>query len=202
MTIHELEFEIAFHGPFATATGNPDRGADVTVGATGLRGDAVDARGARPARDVDLAELLPATRLKGLMRAIAEHTLAVPGGVVEAVFGSPAVDSPWSWQAADLDDPWVLPRAQVALDPDAGTVVDGALLLAEEVWARGGRFRVLSHRPVADLATHELVLRSSAAGIHALGRSRRRGLGWVTVTPHPPLTPEDIGRLRQLGVPQ
>lgn len=198
MTTHALEFSIAFEGPFATASGVADRGADLTVGATGRRGGPVEARDPRRPRDVDTAELLPATRLKGLMRAAATQTLRLNDRTVEDVFGSVSRGSPWSWRAAEVDDAWIMPRAQVAIDPEDGTVVDGALLLAEEVWASSARFTVMAHSHVDDPETHTLVLRASAASVHALGRSRRRGLGWVAITPDSPVDASDVDRLRKL----
>lgn len=198
MTVPELVFTISFETPFATATGTADRGADLTVGATGRRGEVVDDRGPRAPRDVDLPELLPATRLKGVMRAAACWTLGLDDRVVEDVFGCPAHESPWSWRAAEIDDAKIVPRAQVAIDPEDGIAVDRGLLLAEEVWAATGRFRVLGQAHVDDPERDRLVLRASAAGVHALGRSRRRGLGWVTITPDPPIEHTDVERLWEL----
>ena len=165
-----MRFAVDFHGPFRVATGHAARGADASV---------------------DVASPLPAASLKGVMRASAELLLPRRHDLVELVFGSPRSPSPWSWSSASVPDASVRKRARVAIDPDRHAALPGALLFAEEVWARTASFTVQPLARVADRRTHELVLLASAHGVHALGGDRRRGLGWVTVRGTDPILDGD-----------
>ena len=156
-----MEFNIEFHGPFRIGTGVASRGMDETV-------------------DVD--QPLPATALKGLMRASASQLLGDHPLVAE-VYGSSEQASPWSWTSGVVRNPQLRQRARVALDPITGTAVDHALQFSEELWADGATFSVDQHGFVDPeaVADHALVLRASAAGVTSLGADRRRGFGWVSV---------------------
>ncbi|SFC97384.1 RAMP superfamily CRISPR-associated protein [Streptomyces aidingensis] len=166
-----LTVRIDFHGPFRIATGLPGRGAGTTV---------------------DLAEPLPASSLKGLMRASARVLLPATeaaAGYLDQVFGSAAVPSPWQWTGARFPEdhpPAVVGRARIAIDSGTGTVRRDHLLLAEELWPQAPAVFTVTrggHLPPGRAAEQLTVLACAAAGVHALGGSRRRGLGWVTCTP-------------------
>jgi hypothetical protein len=60
-------------------------------------------------------------------------------------------------------------------------------VLGEQAWAPAARFQIsrvgmLDARALTE-ADHVLVLRCAAAAVHGLGAWRRRGLGWVGITP-------------------
>jgi hypothetical protein len=167
-------FTISFYSPFR-------------VGAAYAR-DGVDAA-------LDEHDPLPADHLKGLMRAAAVSLLS-PGDdddrVVGQVFGSSRAPSPWSWSSATLDGQaeqrWSISRRhRVAIDPDRHSALKDQLVLGEQAWAPAARFQVsrmglLDADALAE-ADHVLVLRCTAAAVHGLGAWRRRGLGWVGITP-------------------
>jgi hypothetical protein len=44
-----------------------------------------------------------------------------------------------------------------------------------------------------------LVLRCAAAAVHGLGSWRRRGLGWVGITPDEPVTAAQAARILELA---
>ena len=101
-----LNFGIEFHGPFRVATGLASRGADVAV---------------------NREDPLPATSLKGLMRDAAHTRLGLPAATVDAVFGSTAEPSPWSWTRGVVAST-LATRTRVRIDRDSGTVDQGAKL--------------------------------------------------------------------------
>lgn len=182
-----LGFTVSFHGPFR-------------VGSAYAR-DGVDAA-------LDAHDPLPADHLKGVMRAAAVSLLG-QHRVVTDVFGSPATPSPWSWSSAALDgqpgQQWqISTRHRVAIDPDRHSARKDHLVLGEQAWAPSARFQVsrvglLDPGALAE-ADHVLVLRCAAAGVHGLGAWRRRGLGWVGITPEDgAITAADITRLLALA---
>jgi CRISPR/Cas system CSM-associated protein Csm3 (group 7 of RAMP superfamily) len=167
-----MKFEVSFFGPFRVATGLAGRGSDITV---------------------DLGNLLPASSLKGLMRAAAKQVLAGRPDLVVEVFGEPRSPSAWAWSSAALADATVRRRARVAIDDTTGTAVAEALLFGEEVWADTATFSVdpLVYLDPERRRLHELVLLAGAHGVHALGGSRRRGLGWVGIQAADPVLDGD-----------
>ncbi|WP_326794936.1 RAMP superfamily CRISPR-associated protein [Streptomyces sp. NBC_01808] len=183
-----MRVTITFHGPFRVATGRSRPGIDAAV---------------------DPDELLPASSLKGLMRDSAERLLPGAKGIADAVFGTARHPSAWAWEGASFPDPppRIRVRAQVSLDEETGAAKHGHLLYGEEVWARAAEFTVYRHTRLPRVAGPELgesdhltVLACAAAGVHALGGGRRRGLGWVTCTPREPaVDPELIDRFRLLA---
>ncbi|MEV6801905.1 RAMP superfamily CRISPR-associated protein [Micromonospora rifamycinica] len=175
-----LTFEISFHGPFRVATGRAGDGADSVI---------------------DWEVPLPASSIKGVMRSAARDLLKLPTPVVEAVFGAAWQPSPWSWSDATLTGGdgggagagplRVRARARIQISEVTHTVVDGALAVGEEILADWAIFTVRRSGPVPadDLPRHEAVLTAAARAVTALGGDRRRGLGWVSITPlHPQWT--------------
>lgn len=75
---------LTFHSAFRVGTGDADGTAHATI---------------------DRDEPVPASSLKGLMRASAERLLPYRPEVVEAVFGTPRRPSPWHWSPARFDRP-------------------------------------------------------------------------------------------------
>lgn len=176
-----MRFEITFHGPFRVETGSTRAGVAATV---------------------NWDDLLPASSLKGLMRASARQLLSGHPALIDEVFGGSGSSgrhhaSPWHWDSARFGDEQVRrdQRARVSIDPDTGAGRPGFLFLGEEVWVDGpASFEVIQHRPLdpAVRARHQAVLAAAAAGVHALGSDRRRGLGWVTVRPVDPPLDDDL----------
>jgi CRISPR/Cas system CSM-associated protein Csm3 (group 7 of RAMP superfamily) len=167
----ELSFEVSFHGPFLVATGDASSGVDAAP---------------------DRSDLLPATTLKGVMRSSCEdlvEVMGLPADWVVEVFGGPAAPSPWSWSSAQVFGTELLPRARVRIDETTGTADDGSLQLAEEVWATAASFTVVRSGFVeaTALPRHVALLSLAGAGVHGLGSDRRRGRGWVSVTPDRPV---------------
>jgi CRISPR-associated protein Csx10 len=156
-----ITFEITFRSSFHVATG---------LAAEGRH------------RLVDTTVPLPASSLKGRMRAEALTQLGVDRPLVDAIFGTAATPSPWAWTDATLIEPTVKQAARIQI-LDHGRIKPHSLLLGEHVWSQKATFKV---RQVAgihdhDRPDHELVLRASARSITSLGGERRRGAGWVTI---------------------
>ena len=174
-----MRFEIEFHTPFRVASGRAGDGSDVTV---------------------DAAALLPASSLKGVMRSAARDLLKFPGGLVEAVFGTARQPSPWAWSDARVldaagDTAGIRPRARIQIEAGTGTVRSGALLIADEILATRGEFTVEQSAWLdpAEAGRHKTVLLAAARAVTAIGGDRRRGLGWVSITPvDPPWTPDHL----------
>ena len=167
-----MRFEIVFHTPFRVASGHAGDRSDTTI---------------------DHGALLPASSMKGLMLSAARDLLKLPRSQVERVFGTAWDPSPWSWSdavvtAADGAAPAIRSRARIRIDAGSGTVESGALLIADEVLAAQAEFMIDQSGWIdsADAAVHEAVLLAAARAVTAVGSDRRRGLGWVTVTPAEP----------------
>jgi hypothetical protein len=179
-----LGFTVMFHSPFR-------------VGSAYAR-DGVDAA-------LDQHDPLPPDHLKGVMRAAAGELLGTAHPVVAAVFGSHRAPSPWSWSAAAPSGPWTFGlRHRVEIDPARHAAVKDHLVLGEQAWAPSARFEII-REGLLDSAVlgeddHVLVLRCAAAGVHGLGSWRRRGLGWVGITPAGgPVSAADVARLLELA---
>jgi CRISPR/Cas system CMR subunit Cmr4 (Cas7 group RAMP superfamily) len=163
-----VRFEIFFHTPFRVSSGQAGDGSDTTV---------------------DRAALLPASSLKGVMLSAARDLLMLPVSQVEAVFGTAWHESPWGWSdAAMTEEASIRPRARIRIDPGTGTVARGALLVADEVLATRAEFTVdrIGWVPAGQEGVHETILLAAARSVTAVGGDRRRGSGWVTVTPAEP----------------
>ncbi len=179
----DLLFDISFHGPFHVA-----------------RGDAVDGLD----RSVDRVNPLPASSLKGVMRAAGSGRLRIAAELVDAVFGSQGTPSPWGWGDAEFDpEPRFGRVTRIRVTPGSdGAVDDHFLMFGEHVWAERATFTITQIGPVSeeDRTTHELVLRAAALAVSALGGTRRRGEGWVSITArgHTEWTRRDTNALLQL----
>jgi CRISPR/Cas system CMR subunit Cmr4 (Cas7 group RAMP superfamily) len=168
----EVNFEIIFHTPFRVASGRAGDGSDTAV---------------------DRVALLPASSIKGLMRSAARDLLRFPADWVDKVFGTPWRPSPWGWSDASVlgsrgAEAEVRSRARIRIEAETFTVTPGALLIADEVYAASAGFSVdrTGWIDPDDATMHEAVLLAAARAVTAVGGDRRRGLGWVTVTPTQP----------------
>ncbi|GGL19414.1 hypothetical protein GCM10012284_62440 [Mangrovihabitans endophyticus] len=164
-----LRFAVCFHTPFRVAAGRAANGADSVV---------------------DRGDLLPASSLKGVMRSAARDLLRLPATLVDAVYGTSGTPCPWSWSDSTLtgDATSVRRRARIQIDDATHTTVDTALAIAEEVHAADTTFTIdrTAYLSPAVRARHEAVLIASARAVAAVGSDRRRGLGWVSLTPLEP----------------
>ena len=178
-----LGFTITFHSPFR-------------VGSSYAR-DGVDAA-------LDRHNPLPPDHLKGLMRASAADLLGLPPSQVDEVFGSRSTPSPWSWSSARADRDWDFSfRHRVEIDPESHSALKDHLVLSEQAWREQARFEVRRVGALAQAAAERLVLilRCAAAGVHELGSWRRRGLGWVGITPDGgPVATEEVAALLNLSL--
>ncbi|WP_066913585.1 hypothetical protein [Millisia brevis] len=180
--IDEIGFTITFHTPFRVGTTSGRDGVDITV---------------------DREEPLGADHLKGLMRYAAQHVLDLPAEVFGAVFGSPGTPSPWAWTAAAAPGGnWGELGAghRIEIDEVTHAVREDHLVLGEYLHPTRAEFTVSRHRYLepADVETHTVILRCAGAAVHGLGGWRRRGLGWVGITPAFPVTADDVRILRDL----
>lgn len=178
---HTVRVRIDFHGPFRVGTGTAAGGVDITA---------------------HLDDPLPASSLKGVMRASATQLMPAARQLVDRVFGAGRQPSPWHWSGADFDEaPRAVNRARIAVDGTTGTAQENHLLLAQELWAKTASFTVTrtAYLPPDVAADHVTVLACAAAGVHAVGGQRRRGLGWVTCTPiEPALDDALLARFEEL----
>jgi CRISPR/Cas system CMR subunit Cmr4 (Cas7 group RAMP superfamily) len=171
-----MRFDIVFHAPFRISSGQAGDGSDTTV---------------------DRAALLPASSLKGLMLSAARDLLKFPQPQVDAVFGTSWQPSPWGWSdAAMTEEASIRARTRIQIDRDTGTVIRGALQVADEVLADRAEFSIDRTGWIAagQESAHETILLAAARSVTAVGGARRRGSGWVTVTPVDP--PWSDGHLR------
>ncbi|WP_051209227.1 RAMP superfamily CRISPR-associated protein [Propionicicella superfundia] len=158
-----LAFTIRFHGPFHVGTGRPEPGLD----------NAVD-------RDTPL----PASSLKGLMRAAARESLGVRETLVDDVFGKPRQPAPWWWSDAQFAVPIaVTSTTRISVDDATGLAKRGFLMFGEHAWAEPATFCVEPRVRLSDeqYSVHSLVLRAAALAVLGLGGGRRRGEGWVSI---------------------
>lgn len=186
----ELAFLVQFHGPFRVGTGRGRDGVDAAL---------------------DLHDPVPASHLKGVMRASAREVMGDVG--LDEVFGGQGSGSPWAWDSAyPLVGDWqdLAPRvaARISIDDGMGTARPDHLQLAAQLWPPAGfraRFTVVlaGPLPAERRLWHEAVLRLAARATTALGGQRRRGLGWVTVRPEQADSRERVAadvRLARRGV--
>jgi CRISPR/Cas system CMR subunit Cmr4 (Cas7 group RAMP superfamily) len=123
--------------------------------------------------------------------------------LVRSVFGGRGTASPWHWSDPELvtsrPDDDVEHRTRIRIDPDTGTVLDGALVVTEVVRPGTMRLSVTRRRPVAptDLPAHRALLVLSALLIDGVGGGRSAGLGWASLTPVSGTPVPDPARLLQ-----
>lgn len=184
-----ITFTITFHGPFHVGS---------VVASQGI------------ARVLDRQVLLPATSLKGLMRATATETLGIPEKVTDAVFGTPGSDrpkdaprrtaSPWSWSDAVVSNAQFTRGARIAVGAN-GVAEAGFLMIGESAWANTAAFTVtpLGRLGSEDLKRHQLVLRAAARAVTSMGGGRTRGEGWVSIADGTEWTASDTSNLLGLG---
>lgn len=168
VVVTELTIAVTFHGPVRVARGQAEAGLD----------DVVD------------RSRIPASSLKGVMRAAARYRLALPAAVVEHVFGTRRQAGAWSWDDLRLDGEGIVAavtsRIRIPVDALSGAAARRGLHHAEELWVRGRpTFHVECTAPGGEVTPDEkLLLAAAAMAVHSLGSSRRRGLGWVSLQPH------------------
>ncbi|MFI8774864.1 RAMP superfamily CRISPR-associated protein [Gordonia sp. NPDC062954] len=182
VAVKQVAFRLEFHSPFRVGAAYGEDGVDLTI-------------------DVD--EPIPSDHIKGLMRFAAKNTLSLDQTLVDRVFGSASTTSPWSWLAVEPEGDWGDPRLRnrTAIDEDTHAAKTDHLVFAHEIHSRAATITIEQIGPIADtdLPTHVALLRTSAAAIHALGGWRRRGLGWVSVNPDPPVDENDLKLLGWQG---
>lgn len=162
MIATHVRFRIQFESPFLVSTGRAKAGYDAT-----------------PDDEVPL----PATAIKGLMRAQAREVLGVGEPWENLTYGAPRRPSHWAWSDARFDaDPQIAPASRVSVG-NRGVKRTGFLAITQVLWADSAEFVVaLTDSRASDLAEQCVVLRASALSISSLGSNRRRGHGWVQVT--------------------
>lgn len=171
-----LMFELTIRTPFRVATGRGGIDIDAAV-------------------DIDCP--LPASSVKGLMRAAAAEFLGAPADpLLIDVFGAPGSrPSPWKWEDPQLfftpteHRPtiahMVQTRTRIQIDPQTRTTVEKALLVGQELPPTRGQLEIWRRGfiPPDRVAAHRALLILSALLIDGLGAARRAGNGWVTVRP-------------------
>jgi|APMI01.1.fsa_nt_gi hypothetical protein len=178
-----LAFTITFHSRFRVGAAYPLDGLDTVT---------------------DLREPLPADHIKGLMRAEAARLLEIAAcddGLVDgtgraealltSVFGTARLPSPWHWSEVTPAPAWepAAVRSRVSIDENTGAARRDQLVMASATYAAQAHFCVETDSVISlgDAAgAHAALLRLAGRSVHHLGAWRRRGLGWVGVTPDSP----------------
>ncbi|MGH3692485.1 MAG: RAMP superfamily CRISPR-associated protein [Pseudonocardiaceae bacterium] len=163
MSVDEVRFVIDFLSPFRVSTGQAAEGVDATI---------------------DTSDPLPATSLKGVMRATAKQLLGEHAPLVGEVFGDAKRPCRWHWgDAVPAGKQWAEPQitARIQIDLATGTAKHDMLALAEETTAARAEFVITRMGLVDDMELHAAVLAIAARGTRSLGAARRRGLGWVSI---------------------
>lgn len=158
-----IAVEVRFHGPFRISQGVGEDGVD----------------------DTATRDRIPASSLKGVMRAAAMQRLSLNQAVVERVFGSIREPSLWGWTDLRMPNARITTRVRVPIDPATHTAAQGALVVAQEVWNNAPcGFAIEWLGPFgSDAGDDAMLLAACALAVKSLGSSRRRGLGWVSFTP-------------------
>lgn len=163
--MYSVKFKVETHAPFFVSSG---------VGAGTL--DAI-ARENSP---------LPASSLKGVMRAAATQVLQVPSETVDEIFGKEGAAGAWAWTDAGPPDTFKSgKRSRIRLS-DAGIAQRESLAATEVYWAKTGASRpsffVEQTMPIEQgIDGHLAVLIASARAATAVGSWRNRGMGAVTL---------------------
>lgn len=167
-----LDFKVAFHGPFAVASGIANDGMDTTI---------------------DRSNPLPSTAIKGLLKAQLEHVLGASEPQIGAIFHS-GDNTRWIFADAVVEvevNAWV--RVQV---DDEGRAKERQLMVGEQAYAQEGTFSITWVGHGKAPADQVRALRAAARSVTSLGSHRRRGLGWVSITDTEPWDSADSVALR------
>lgn len=169
----ELKFKIKFFGPFLVGGQSAGDGFDIRV---------------------DRTDAIPSTSIKGRLRAEASQILHVDEMLLNEIFGSEAQPSSWWFSGVNFGDTSDLQfkaANRVAMDAeqsDAGIPDEGQLVFYEQCWAEEASFSI---EQVADLhdeqiKKHQAVLLAAAGSVNNFGAMRRRGHGWIAISPEEP----------------
>lgn len=171
----ELRFRIAFAAPMRVSTGRARPGVDAAI---------------------DMTDPLPATSLKGVMRATATQLLGASDPRVGQVFGSPRHECRWEWSNATAETPWAPPQRTTRIRVHNHVAADDMLGFAEQTHTTAATFTItaIDEPPGPELATHLAILTIAATATRTLGAGRRRGTGWVHITSE--THPIDAARIR------
>ncbi|MEW1734427.1 RAMP superfamily CRISPR-associated protein [Nocardia beijingensis] len=170
-----LGFGIAFAAPMRVSTGRARPGVDAAI---------------------DMSDPLPATSLKGVMRATATQLLGADDTRIGDVFGSPQRECRWEWSNAAPQTLWAPPQRATRIRVENHVATDDMLGCAEQTYTTAATFTVtaIDEPPDPELATHIAILTIAATATRALGAGRRRGTGWVHITSE--THPVDAARIR------
>lgn len=167
-----LEFSVTFHQPFLVRSGDARGGLDAV------------ARQGTP---------LPASSLKGAMRAACLNVLNAPELLVHEIFGQEGRTGgrvgrgAWAWTDAGPATAFTAwSRARNRIDPDFGVVRPEALTFSEEYWqVHDATFVVEQVLPLEKerAERHTTLLVACAWGVTGLGSWRNRSMGSVTLRP-------------------
>ena len=180
MSAVELNFSIEFHGPVLVGGESAGDGADIRVN-----------------KDV----LIPGSSIKGRLRAEAANVLKVRKKLINEVFGTAHTPGKWWFSDVVFEDGGCSVRTsnRVAMDstkPESGLTEEHHLVFYDQCWAEAATFRIeqLASMEKTELDLHKAVLCAAARSVTNLGAMRRRGHGWVSITPTPieGLSNEDI----------
>lgn len=146
---------------------------------------------------VDRYDPLPGDHLKGVMRAAARQLTrlgCIAPHLTDEVYGTVESPSPWTWlSAVPVNDlAWQIGRAtRVKIDALTNTATKDMLVFAQDAWCQNASFSIVNQGVGAAPPEHLALLRLSARATHHIGSWRRRGAGWVTITPDDNTTAEN-----------
>lgn len=156
-----IEVTVKLHTPARIATGRAARGLDAVLD----------------------REIIPASSLKGIMRATGREILGLSEPTLGRLFGTATGQaSAWAWSDIELPSAAVVgTRVRIPIDPATGVARTGGLLHAEELWVDEPMHFTIQQISAAS-ESDACLLAACAMAVKGLGASRRRGLGWVTMT--------------------
>ena len=174
-----MKFSIKFFGPFLIGGVAP--------------GDGFDMR-------IDRDAPIPASSLKGRLRAEAKHMLRINNNVLEEIFGTTKRCGQWWFSDVDVKHPTFELANRVAMDsenPDSGRPDEHQLVFFEQCWAKSATFTI---EPFGLLdqekeKQHQAVLQAAALSVTNIGGMRRRGHGWVAISPEENLDKQELLRI-------
>ncbi|MEV0359413.1 RAMP superfamily CRISPR-associated protein [Nocardia sp. NPDC050697] len=163
----ELRFRITFTAPVRVSSGRARPGVDAAI---------------------DMTDPLPATSLKGVMRATTTRLLGPGDPRIDAVFGSPRQPCRWEWSNATPDTEWAPAQRTTRIHVRDHVATEDMLAFTEQTHTPAAKFTVHTEHTLPEETAHIAVLTVAAGATRALGAGRRRGLGWVHITceSHPP----------------